>query len=233
MNSEAHHRVLETPAWGVFVRYAMMFAGTFAVFLILTTIWSRHLAMSFDTIWRFNVVGLGAVWFIFAWAGLFVLIGKGDDYFEKKATLVGRAIWLSVNAGIWEELIFRWLVFGSAMITLTFVNWITFGLLHWLYVTLFIPVANWLTFGALAPQLLGANWILGAAVLSASASFQSGHKHLGLFGYLNAWFLGMIFFWLTFNHGIFTAMVAHVMYDLIILVAYALKSKKVRLNLQP
>ena len=43
----------------------------------------------------------------------------------------------------------------------------------------------------------------------------------------------MIFFWLTFNHGIFTAMVAHVMYDLIILVAYALKSKKVRLNLQP
>lgn len=122
MNGEAHHRVLETPAWGVFVRYAMMFAGTFAVFLILTTIWDRHLALSFDTIWRFNVVGLGAVWFIFAWAGLFVLIGKGDDYFEKKVTLVGRAIWLSVNAGIWEELIFRWLVFGSAMITLTFVN---------------------------------------------------------------------------------------------------------------
>jgi hypothetical protein len=45
----------------------MMFAGKFAVFLILTTIWSRHLAMSFDTIWRFNVVGLGAVWFVFAW----------------------------------------------------------------------------------------------------------------------------------------------------------------------
>jgi hypothetical protein len=92
MNGEAHHRVLEAPAWGVFVRYTMMFAGTFAVFLILTTIWSRHLAMSFDTIWRFNVVGLGAVWFVFAWAGLFVLISKGDDYFEKKVTLVGRAI---------------------------------------------------------------------------------------------------------------------------------------------
>ena len=75
---------------------ALLVGITFAVFLILTTIWSRHLAMSFDTIWRFNVVGLGAVWFVFAWvfawAGLFVLIGKGEDYFEKRVTLVGRAI---------------------------------------------------------------------------------------------------------------------------------------------
>lgn len=113
------------------------------------------------------------------------------------------------------------------MIMLTFFNWITFGLVHWFFANLFIPVANWLTFGALAPQLLATNWVLGAAIVSAAGDFRDAHKYLGLLGYINSWFMGMLLFWLMFRYGIFTAMVAHAIYDMILFVARALKSREV------
>ena len=92
MSNETYTDALEVPAGTLLANYVAKFVGTLIAFLILTAIWGEHLAMSFDAIWRFDTSGLGAVWVIFVWAGLFALIGKGSAYFENKSTLVGRAV---------------------------------------------------------------------------------------------------------------------------------------------
>lgn len=221
---------LDIPAKEVLKENLSVFVPALLVFGFLFYFWRDYILIDFASIWRFDAAGLGQVWFIFAWAVLFALIGSGGIYFVSKATLIGRATWLSLNAAFWEELLYRWLYFASAMIILPFLNWITFGLVKWFYTTLFIPIANFFTLGALEPQLHAANWVLGAAIISAAASFRDAHKYLGLVGFVNSWFLGMVLFWVMLNHGIITAMVAHFVYDLILFGTRALKSDRVGLR---
>ncbi len=178
--------------------------------------------LPFDAPWQIRgsmTDGLGDVWFIFVWGtGITFLVGflqilarQPRDEEPAEIFLVG--LWKSLNAGLFEEMIFRWLMFMSVMVLLQFLNFITFGIVRWVYVEGFIPLANWLTLGALSPQLLGAGWVLAAAVVMCNWRFQTGHIYLGWFGWLNSWFLGMVFFWLMFNYGLWTAIVAHILYD--------------------
>lgn len=62
--------------------------------------------------------------------------------------------------------------------------------------------------------------------MSASVSFRDQHEYLGWFGWINSWFMGMVFFWLLFNYGLFTAIAAHALYDMIILVMVALFARR-------
>ena len=104
-----------------------------------------------------------------------------------------------------------------------------FDLTEWIYVHWLVPLANWSTFHALQPQLMhSGSWVFGAAIVSASVSFRNAHKHLGFIGYVNSWFLGMVFFYLMFNYGLLTAIAAHFLYDAIIFTVEALLSRKPR-----
>ena len=166
--------------------------------------------------------GLASVWYIFAWAALtssviaFVLVRKQTPNLATPGELFGGGLLISLRAGVLEELAFRWLLVLSAPVALTFLNWITFGAFRWFHLHVLLPVANWATFGILEPQLHVSNWVMAAALLWAAGAFRNGHAYLGPFGYVNAWFIGMVMFYLVFNYGLVTAIVAHFVYDAII-----------------
>jgi hypothetical protein len=214
---------LEVPWWLVFLGYVLAFLLVGVFYLILHAFWGEYVLLDFSDLNKtgLSFEGLGRVWFIFVWALGMALLGiklagrpQVDD---TKPVAIAKGLWLSANAGFWEELIYRWLVFFGAMITLPFLNWISFGFFGWLYRDVLVPLANWSTFGALDHYLTdSSNWVLGAAIVSASISFRDAHKYLGLIGWVNAWFGGMVMFWLVLNYGLVTAIVAHAVYDAII-----------------
>ena len=106
---------------------------------------------------------------------------------------------------------------------LPFLNLITFGLLEWLYTNVLVPVANWATFGALSEFLFHpASWVVGAAIISANGFFRDGHKGNGFIGWVNSWFIGMVLFYLMLNYGLWTAIVAHILYDVVVFTAVAI-----------
>jgi hypothetical protein len=221
--------------------YVEMLLGVAVGYLLLRIFWSDRVLLGIDDLWNHGLVlaGLGRVWFIFAWAfgtTMLMLLIAGNSYlsYYGKGKLTLRGLWLSLNAGVFEELIFRWVVFSVAMIILPFVNWLTFGLVHWFYYHTLVPLANLTTFHALDPYLhYHSSWVVGAAIVSASATFRDRHAYLGLLGWVNAWFLGMVMFWLVLNYGLLTAIVAHALYDAIIFTIVALTTQSHSLRFAP
>jgi hypothetical protein len=136
-----------------------------------------------------------------------------------------KGVWISLNAGFFEEMLYRWLVFFIAMVFGRALNAITFGLVEWAYTTLLLPITNVVTFGALAPQLINPEWLLGAAVISTNAAFRRAHQQLGLLAVINSWFLGIVFFWLMFNYGLVSSIIAHTAYDLVVIATLVALSK--------
>lgn len=170
-----------------------------------------------------NPKGVVSVWFVFLLA-IAVSFFPGSLITDKSKTdLIIESIWLSVNAGFWEELIYRWLLFAIAVMVLPFLNWCTFGFIYWIYVSLAIPFTNFITFGFLSPQLLSDNWVFGAAIISSSNTFMNDHKDKGLLGHISVWFFGLLCFWLVFNYGIVTAMAVHILYDIAVFVTATLR----------
>ncbi len=209
--------------------YVVGMASISVMYLILTFFWGDMVLLEFSDIQgRGSSIGAGlsAVWFIFVWGALATLTNGWFTRRQRRTheplEVLVKGWWISLHAGFFEELMYRWLTFFMAMITLPFINWCTFGLLKWSYVTILVPFANWATFGALEPQLLGhTNWVFGAAIASTSLSFQAAHKGHGLIGWINSWFIGLVMFYLVFNFGIVTAIIAHVVYDMVVFAAMA------------
>jgi hypothetical protein len=168
--------------------------------------------------------GLRRVWFIFVWGAastaLLQLLAFSAGYVPPHrgpAEMLFKSVWISVNAGFFEEMFYRWLVFFSAMVIVRALNAVTFGLAEWVYTTVLLPVANVVTFGALAPQLVNhPDWILGAAVISSNATFRRAHQQLGYLAVLNSWVIGIVLFWLMFNYGLVSSIIAHSAYDLVV-----------------
>jgi hypothetical protein len=175
--------------------------------------------------------GLATVWFIFAWAIIInmlfyvkCIIRKDYRDAEPHKIFFGGII-LSFFVGIFEEISYRWFRFFLAMFGLALLNACTWNIIKDLYVMFFMPLANWLTFGLLSPQMTNTNaWVLGAAIIMANGRFMEDHKYLGWLGYLNSWFIGMIFFFLMLNYGLLTAIVAHILYDACIFTTAAIGS---------
>jgi hypothetical protein len=117
-----------------------------------------------------------------------------------------------------------------AMIVLPFLNFLLFGfipgyegLLHWLYGYAFVPLADFVTFGALHDMLFHpVSWTIGAAIITANGSFMDAHEQNGIFNQINSWFIGMVMFYLMFHYGLLTAIVAHVLYDVVVFACAAL-----------
>lgn len=222
--------IFEYPMWLITVAYVIHLAIVFAVYWFLNHFWGEYVLMTFSDLEGKGQAlseGLSKVWFIFIWGviGTVILYSISSSvkrYYVSPSEVFFKGWWVSLNAGVFEELIYRWLMFFIAMVMIPFSNVITFGFVKWMYVEALIPLANWATFGALEPQLLSSNWVLGAAVVSACASFRKAHWGNGIFNWINSWFLGMVFFYLVFNYGIGTAIVAHVLYDGVIFTTIAM-----------
>lgn len=150
----------------------------------------------------------------------------------------------SVKAGLFEELAYRWLIFFSAVPILYAANFACFEFLshwglverdfacvEWLYTKILCPVANFATAGKLGFWLQNDNWLIGAAVVSTSVQFKNGHKYQGFLGMTNSWFLGIYFTWFTLNFGILSAILFHMLYNMVIhsvaAISCAIAQKKV------
>ena len=135
---------------------------------------------------------------------------------------------ISLWAGITEEVAFRWLSYygvflGIWLTNFLFFGYFGFGIPEWFHLSIWGPLANWTTFGYLESYIFHeTTWIAGGAMLAVNALFRDGHKYQGPVGWINSWFLGMYFFWVMFNYGLFAAIVIHVFYDFFIFSALAL-----------
>lgn len=97
------------------------------------------------------------------------------------------------------------------------------GIPEWFHVHVWGPLANITTGGHLQEYLFHpSGFAVGAALLYSNAFFRDGHKHIGLFGYVNSWFLGMFFFYLMLNYGLPAAILVHFVYDLAVFTTNAL-----------
>lgn len=221
--------LIDQPLSLIFVNCILVLAGSFAIYLLCHWLGADAMELEWSELWmpEASLSGaIGSVWFIFAWAAGLSLLACLANARRPRAHEPGEifwaGIWISAMAGFFEELAWRGFNFLSAMAIVTLVNWLTFGLSKWLYTELLGPVANWATLGYLEPQLLGGSWVIGAAILSANADFRNGHRYLGLFGYVNSWFIGMVMFYLVFHYGLLAAIVAHILYDLCIFTVRAI-----------
>ncbi|OGM19339.1 hypothetical protein A2771_03730 [Candidatus Woesebacteria bacterium RIFCSPHIGHO2_01_FULL_38_26b] len=146
---------------------------------------------------------------------------RNDPLINQNAEVVfGIGCGLSTFAGIFEEISFRWILFYDQIIVYKILNWLFFGFAGWGFFEWFFnhisgPIANFLTLGYLEPYLFnGLGWFIGAAIISSNAKFRNGHLYQGWFGWINAWFGGMYFFYLMFNYGLIASILAHFLYDL-------------------
>jgi hypothetical protein len=117
-----------------------------------------------------------------------------------------------------EELIFRWLLFYGAALFIPLVNFISFGLLKWLYSTMLGPLADFLTLHQLHMYLSGIqySWVVGMALISSNGAFRDEHQYQGWLGWVWSWFGGMVLFLIMFRYGLFAAMFVHCCYNLFI-----------------
>tara|TARA_Y100000310_G_scaffold343290_1_gene450203 strand:- start:1500 stop:2417 length:918 start_codon:yes stop_codon:yes gene_type:complete len=141
------------------------------------------------------------------WGTIFGLIMFGIMGFVLAVLLIK----LFENVAEWVGMIL-----GACVLIGVVILWFAVNVdpIKWLYVEWLCPLANWATLGYLKDFLFHPHsWAVGAGLVSANAFFRDGHKYQGLFGVVNSWFGGMIFFWILFTHGLIACMVVHFLYD--------------------
>ncbi len=165
---------------------------------------------------------LNTGWPLLAWGAFLATVISIFTYNDPKANrnaegvLVGGFI-TSTIAGVFEELIFRWLLFLGAIPGIRLVNIIFLGFPHFFFSYFVGPVADFTTAGYLTSWLFHPiGWYIGAAIISANSLFRDGHKYQGLFGFTNSWFGGMALFYIMFKHGIMASITIHFLYDFVI-----------------
>lgn len=166
-------------------------------------------------------------WPILAWAiGLTFLVSiltrNSDEENIYAEYLLRNGFWVSLRAGLMEEILFRWLLLMLwipmvKVINFIFLGFIDLGLIEIIHLHIIAPIANFFTMDILKEQVGNPNnWSLGAAIIIANSKFRDGHKYLGLIGFVNSWFIGMFMFYLLFKYGLVAAIVVHFLYDLFI-----------------
>lgn len=166
-----------------------------------------------------------ASWPILIWAtGLTFLVSaltrnKRHENHNAEEYLA-KGLWVSLRAGVMEEIVFRWLMFMLAIVSAKVGDWILGGFIFehglvWVMNSyILLPIANFFTLGLLEEVLMnGSAWYIATAVLVANSKFRDGHKYQGPFGFINSWFIGMYFFYLMFEFGLVAAIFVHFVYD--------------------
>jgi len=207
-----------------------LFSAFFSFLFVLFVQWVFPNAIPFDTFQFFSdnqiIAGIKASWPIFAWGiGVTAIVSavtrnKRSVNHKAEEVLVGGLV-VSVIAGLFEELVFRWAIFLSGIAGMKLTNWLFFGFLgfglaEFLHNWVFGPIVNFVTFGKMKWLIFDMGWAVGAAALAANAKFRNEHKYLGPFGLINSWVIGFFLFWLMFNYGLWTAIIVHFLYDLAI-----------------
>jgi len=163
--------------------------------------------------------GIFASWPIFAWGAgaTFVLkfIFSSDSEDEDVPYLWDML--KSFFAGLLEEITYRWVFFFSFIVFAAVFDSVSFGIVHWFYINIEVPVVSFVTLGKMEWIFSWkGSWVVGAAALNTTNSFSKGHNYLGPLGTVNAWFLGWFFFYLLANYGILAAIVSHILYDIVV-----------------
>jgi hypothetical protein len=201
------------------------------VVLIFEWAWPEYIPFGLFEFWHLNgslIDVFKTSWPLFAWGfGLNVIIlltHRNSHELNKEAEsilIIGCII--SVFAGLFEEIAFRWLIFYDQIIvykalnSLLFAGWGGIGVFEWFFTNISGPIANTLTLGYLHPYLFnGLGWAVGSAILSSNGKFRDGHMYQGRLGTINAWFAGMFFFYLMFRFGLIASILVHFAYDMMI-----------------
>ncbi len=201
------------------------------IFVVVVKIfWPETIPFTMFQFFHFNApIGdvLAASWPIFAWgvgASAYQLVRTlNPKHVNRNAEqILSKGFEISLFAGVFEEISFRWLIFYDAIVAAKITNFLLLGfaghgITEWLYTSVFGPVANFVTLGILEPYLLnGFGWAVGMAIIVSNGKFQNGHTYQGWFGWVNSWFMGMFFFYLMFKYGLLASMLVHFLYDFFI-----------------
>lgn len=208
---------------------AYIIAGLIAfIFIVLVRhLWPSHLPFrTFEFFDKCNLNGaLIACKWMFLWVGSITLLSsflglnsKFENINAEKGLLEGMLI--SLKAGIFEELYFRWLMFMVGMVTVQIVNWIFLGFMglypiEWLNTHVVVPIADFMTFYQVSEILRTTPWFIAAGILAALAQFRDGHKYLGIIGFINSWYIGLFLFYIMLTYGLVPAIIVHILYDMI------------------
>jgi len=210
--------------------YFLVGFGLYGVcyFLIIQiALWYDKAALPFGIYEFWNTMGgltdwVISSWPVLAWGSAVTAVGclmtSNERWFNRNAETIFAARFVtSIRAGVFEEILYRWLIFLGSIVIAKMSNYFLFGFTAWFYLKFVASVANFFTFGALHNILFHeAGWAVGAGMLAANASFRNGHKYLGWFGFANSWFIGIFMFWLLFRYGLLACITIHFLYDALI-----------------
>lgn len=214
--------------WAHWIAQALFLAAFVA---LIDYLFPGFIPFKFWELWQTKgTVGewLVVSWPILVWAGgltfLVAAFTKNSRYENTHAEeYLQRGLWLSLRAGVMEEIVFRWLMFMLCTFSVQVADYIFGGFIFthgWIWLVneyLLIPLADFATCGILHNVLTNAStWYIAAALLLANARFRDGHKYQGLIGVINSWVIGMYMFWLMFTYGLVAAIVVHFTYDALI-----------------
>lgn len=130
-------------------------------------------------------------------------------------------VWRSAHAGVFEEIVFRWMLVVVAMTVIHEYNVLTSGLIRSVYLQIAAPVVNWASLGALQPHLMDeSRWLLGAGLMAANGAFSLVHRHV-VHNFI-VWFIGMALFYVALTYGLLASIVVHVLHNVCIDVAESL-----------
>lgn len=205
-----------------------------ALVVVLVVEWLRPEIIPFELFQFWKLNGsiwdvMKASWPLFVWGitrnVIQVIRKRNNPELNKHAeVIIGLGCLVSTWAGVVEELAFRWIIFYGEIVGYTFINFILFGfqgtgLIEWIFMNVSGPIANVLTLGLMHNYLFSSlGWAVGAAMVSSNGQFGEGHSYQGFFGWINSWFIGMFFFYLMFQYGLFTSIIVHFLYDMFLFI---------------
>lgn len=165
---------------------------------------------------------------LFVYALILALVSTKDiQKIKAKEVVLLRSIYLSVMAGILEEIGYRCIFIFAAMIPIAIIDFLLFGIATWINQVIIFPIVNLLTLGLMAGTIYGLPPLLIAGAIDANLTFRDGHKYQSAFGYINSWFVGMYLLFIMFTQGLLIAIFVHMIYDLIFdFVRYGARSLK-------
>jgi len=210
--------------------------SSFWLVLIVEYFWPNFMPFSTFQFFQNNQIldGIIASWPIFLWAIVVTTISalttKSNPKLNREAEkILAGGFAVSAVRGPLEEIIFRWILFFSSIISIQvtnflFFDWLGFGIAEWLHLNFFGPIINFITFGKMHWLIFAQGWAVGAAALSVNAFFREGHRYLGPFGYVNSWVIGFFYFWIMFNYGLIPCMISHALYNLSIFIIIYIKA---------